>query len=223
VNPGALCWTLYLRELRLASRRRLDLVLPWAFLVAAAVVFPLAVGPEPELLRRIAPGVVWACSLLAALLSVGSLYAGDHADGSLEQMLCSGRGAGVVVVAKVLAHWSLTGVPLALLAPAVGAALGLPASAWPALGASLLLGTPVLSLLGALAAALTLGLRGSLLVVLLVLPLAVPVLVFGTGAVAAVEGGQSPAPYCALLAAVLMLTALVAVPAGAAALRLSME
>ncbi|RDI00569.1 heme exporter protein CcmB [Caldimonas thermodepolymerans] len=223
MNPGALCWTLYLRELRLASRRRLDLVLPWAFLVAAAVVFPLAVGPEPELLRRIAPGVVWACSLLAALLSVGSLYAGDHADGSLEQMLCSGRGAGVVVVAKVLAHWSLTGVPLALLAPAVGAALGLPASAWPALGASLLLGTPVLSLLGALAAALTLGLRGSLLVVLLVLPLAVPVLVFGTGAVAAVEGGQSPAPYCALLAAVLMLTALVAVPAGAAALRLSME
>ncbi|PPE68454.1 heme exporter protein CcmB [Caldimonas thermodepolymerans] len=218
-----MCWTLYLRELRLASRRRLDLVLPWAFLVAAAVVFPLAVGPEPELLRRIAPGVVWACSLLAALLSVGSLYAGDHADGSLEQMLCSGRGAGVVVVAKVLAHWSLTGVPLALLAPAVGAALGLPASAWPALGASLLLGTPVLSLLGALAAALTLGLRGSLLVVLLVLPLAVPVLVFGTGAVAAVEGGQSPAPYCALLAAVLMLTALVAVPAGAAALRLSME
>lgn len=223
MNPGALCWTLYLRELRLASRRRLDLVLPWAFLVAAAVVFPLAVGPEPELLRRIAPGVVWACSLLAALLSVGSLYAGDHADGSLEQMLCSGRGAGVVVVAKVLAHWSLTGVPLALLAPAVGAALGLPASAWPALGASLLLGTPVLSLLGALAAALTLGLRGSLLVVLLVLPLAVPVLVFGTGAVAAVEGGQSPVPYCALLAAVLMLTALVAVPAGAAALRLSME
>ncbi|TCP07152.1 heme exporter protein CcmB [Caldimonas thermodepolymerans] len=223
MNPGALCWTLYLRELRLASRRRLDLVQPWAFLVAAAVVFPLAVGPEPELLRRIAPGVVWACSLLAALLSVGSLYAGDHADGSLEQMLCSGRGAGVVVVAKVLAHWSLTGVPLALLAPAVGAALGLPASAWPALGASLLLGTPVLSLLGALAAALTLGLRGSLLVVLLVLPLAVPVLVFGTGAVAAVEGGQSPAPYCALLAAVLMLTALVAVPAGAAALRLSME
>lgn len=190
MNPGALCWTLYLRELRLASRRRLDLVLPWAFLVAAAVVFPLAVGPEPELLRRIAPGVVWACSLLAALLSVGSLYAGDHADGSLEQMLCSGRGAGVVVVAKVLAHWSLTGVPLALLAPAVGAALGLPASAWPALGASLLLGTPVLSLLGAVGAALTVGLkRGGLLLALLILPLYIPVLILGCGALqAALQG-----------------------------------
>ncbi|MCM5679906.1 heme exporter protein CcmB [Schlegelella sp. S2-27] len=220
----ALFLALYLRDLRLALRRRADLGLPLVFLVAAASLFPLAVGPEPELLRRTAPGVVWACALLASMLSVTQLHAGDHADGSLEQMLLAGQGAAVIAAAKAAAHWSVAGLPLVLLAPLVGGLLGMPAELLPVLALSLLLGTPVLSLLGSLAAALTLGLRGAaLLVVLLVLPLSVPALVFGTGAVAAADGGQSPGAHFSLMGALLIAAVLTTVPATAAALRLSME
>lgn len=216
--------TLYLRDLRLAWRRRVDLMLPPAFLLAVVSLFPLAVGPEPEMLRRIAAGVVWACALLAAMLSVAQLHAGDFADGSLEQLLLAGQGAAVIAAAKAAAHWSVSGLPLAVLAPLAGALLGMPGELLPVLAFSLLLGTPVLSLLGSLAAALTLGLRNAtLLVVLLVLPLAVPVLVFGAGAVAAADGGQTPTGHYSMLGALLIVTVLTAIPATAAALRLSLE
>lgn len=220
----ALFVALYLRDLRLAWRRRVDALLPLVFLAAAASLFPLAVGPEPELLGRIAPGVVWACALLAALLSVTQLHAGDHADGSLEQMLLAGQGAAVIAAAKAAAHWSVTGLPLVLFAPLVSLLLGLTPELMPVLAVSLLLGTPALSLLGSLAAALTLGLRGAtLLVVLLVLPLSIPALVFGTGAVTAAESGQPPGAHFSLLGALLIVTTLTALPATAAALRLSVE
>lgn len=216
--------TLYLRDLRLAWRRRVDLMLPPAFLLAVVSLFPLAVGPEPEMLRRMAAGVVWACALLAAMLSVAQLHAGDFADGSLEQLLLAGQGATVIAAAKAAAHWSVSGLPLAVLAPLAGALLGMPGELLPVLAFSLLLGTPVLSLLGSLAAALTLGLRNAtLLVVLLVLPLAVPVLVFGAGAVAAADGGQAPTGHYSMLGALLIVTVLTAIPATAAALQLSLE
>jgi heme exporter protein B len=213
----------YLRDLRLAARRRIETLLPIAFFVVAVSLFPLGVGPERETLRQIAPGVVWVCALLATLLSVATLYAGDHADGSLEQLLLARQGI-ALAAAKAAAHWTLTGLPLVLVTPLLGLLLDLESASLAMLGFSLLLGTPVLSLLGALGAALTLGLRNAgVLLVLLVLPLAIPALVFGTGAVAAVDGGQSAEGHCSILGALLIFTALVAPPAAAAALRISME
>ena len=214
----------YTRDLRLALRRRIEALLPLGFFVVAASLFPLGVGPEPQTLRDIAPGIVWVCALLAAMLSVTQLYAGDFADGSLEQMLLSGQGAGVVAAAKAAAHWTVTGLPMVVAAPLVGLLFGMGAAALAALTLSLLLGTPVLSLLGALGAALTLGLRSAgVLIVLLVLPLTIPALIFGTGAVSAVESGQSPQGHFSMLGALLILTTLTAVPATAAALRISLE
>jgi heme exporter protein B len=180
------------------------------------------------MLRQIAPGVVWVCALLAAMLSVGALYAGDHADGSLDQMLLAGGSVGssafAVAVAKALAHWLLTGLPLTILAPLLGLLFGVEAKAIAALTASLLLGTPILSLLGGLGAALTLGVRsGSVLLILLVLPLAVPTLIFGSGAVVAIDSGLSARGHFSLLGALLILTLLLAPPATAAALRIATE
>ena len=221
---SALFVTLYLRDLRLAMRRRVEALLPLAFFIVALALFPLGIGPEPQVLRQVAPGLVWVCALLAAMLSLPHLYAGDFADGSLEQMLLARRDGLAVVAAKAAAHWSLTGAPLTLCAALVGPLFDVPPAPAATLALSLLLGTPVLSLLGSIGAALTLGLRSAgLLIVLLVLPLSVPALVFGTGAVAAVEGGQSAAAHCMLLGALLIFSALVAPPATAAALRLAVE
>jgi heme exporter protein B len=212
------------RDLRLALRRRIEALLPLGFFVVAASLFPLGVGPEPQTLREIAPGIVWVCALLAAMLSVTQLYAGDFADGSLDQMLLTGHGATVIAAAKAAAHWVVTGLPVVVAAPLVGLLFGMGPASLAALTFSLLLGTPVLSLLGALGAALTLGLRSAgVLIVLLVLPLSIPALIFGSGAVAAVDGGQSPQAHFSLLGALLILTSLTAVPATAAALRISME
>lgn len=214
----------YARDLRLALRRRIEALLPLAFFAVAATLFPLGVGPEPQMLKAIAPGVVWVCALLAAMLSLTQLHAADHADGSLEQMLLAGPGAHAVAAAKAAAHWTVTGLPVVAAAPLVGAAFGMDGLALLTLTASLLLGTPVLSLLGSLGAALTLGLRSAgVLIVLLVLPLSIPALVFGTGAVAAVDGGQSPQAHFSLMGALLIVTTLTALPAAAAALRLSVE
>ena len=213
-----------MRDLRLAMRRRIEAGLPIVFFVVAASLVPLGVGPEPQTLREIAPGVVWVCALLAAMLSVTNLHAGDFADGSLEQMLLSGQSAVVIAAAKAAAHWLVTGLPLVAAAPVFGLLFGMPAESVGVLAVTLLLGTPVLSLLGSVGAALTLGLRSAgTLIVLLVLPLAVPVLVFGTAAVAAVEGGQRPNAHYSILGALLIFTALTAPPAAAAALRLSVE
>jgi heme exporter protein B len=215
---------LYLRDVRLAMRRRIEALLPIVFFTVAVSLFPLGVGPEAQTLRVIAPGVVWVCALLAAMLSVTGLYAADFADGSLEQMLLSGQSAVVVAAAKSAAHWTLTGLPLVVAAPLFGLLLGMSAASLVVLTFSLLLGTPMLSLLGGMGAALTLGLRSAgMLVILLVLPLSIPALIFGTGAVAAAEGGQSPGGHYSILGALLIFTVLVAPPATAAALRISME
>ena len=220
----ALFLAVLLRDLRLAARRRVDALLPLVFFVVAISLFPLGVGPEPQTLRTIAPGVVWVCALLATMLSVQHLYAGDLADGTLEQMLLAPQPAVAIAAAKALAHWLVGGLPLIAAAPLVGLLFDLSAPALGSLVIGLLLGTPVLSLLGGLGAALTLGLRsGGMLLILIVLPLAMPALIFGAGAVAAVEAGQSPAGHYSLLGALLIATALGAPLATAAALRISTE
>ena len=213
-----------LRDLRLASRRRIDALLPLAFFLVALSLFPLGVGPEPQMLREIAPGIVWVCALLASMLSVGQLFAGDMADGSLEQMLLAPASAVAVATAKCVSHWLLTGLPLILATPLAGLVFNLSTPALLALLASLALGTPILSLLGALGAALTLGLRsGGMLLILVVLPLATPALIFGAGAVGMVEAGLSASGHFSLLGALLVATSVGAPLATAAALRISTE
>jgi len=220
----ALFLAVLLRDLRLAARRRVDALLPLVFFIVAISLFPLGVGPEAQTLRTIAPGVVWVCALLATMLSVQHLYAGDLADGSLEQMLLAPQPAVAVAAAKAVAHWLVGGLPLIAAAPLVGLLFDLSAPALGSLVIGLLLGTPVLSLLGGLGAALTLGLRsGGMLLILIVLPLAMPALIFGAGAVSAVEGGQSAAGHYSLLGALLIATVLGVPLATAAALRISTE
>jgi heme exporter protein B len=212
------------RDLRLAARRRIDAALPLAFFTVAVSLFPLGVGPEPQMLRQIAPGVVWVAALLAAMLSVTQLYATDLSDGSLEQMLLVPGARIAIVAAKAVSHWLLTGLPLALAAPLFGLLFDMSPAAIVALVASLLLGTPVLSLLGNLGAALTLGLRsGAVLLILIIVPLCIPALIFGAGAVAAVDAGLSARGHYSLLGALLIFTALLAPIATAAALRIATE
>ncbi|WP_350082016.1 heme exporter protein CcmB [Aquabacterium humicola] len=212
------------RDLLLASRRRIDIVLPLTFFVIATSLFPLGVGPEAAVLRQMAAGVLWVAALLAAMLSVATLYASDAADGSLEQMLLAPRSGFALAAAKAMAHWCVTGVPLLLAAPVIGLVFGLDAAALGVLVASLALGTPVLSLLGGLGAALTLGLRaGGMLLVLLILPLLTPVLVFGAAAVAAAQDGLSAAAHLSLLGAFALFSAVLAPWATAHALRIAME
>lgn len=213
-----------MRDLRLAMRRRIDTLLPLVFFLVALSLFPLGVGPEAQTLRQIAPGIVWVCALLASMLSVNQLFAGDQADGSLEQMLLAPQSAIALAAAKCTAHWLLTGLPLIVATPLVGILFGLSTPALLALLAGLLLGTPILSLLGALGAALTLGLRsGGMLLILIVLPLTTPALIFGAGAVSQVEAGLSASGHFSLLGALLILTAMGGPPATAAALRISTE
>jgi heme exporter protein B len=212
------------RDLLLARRRRVEALLPLGFFVVAAGLFPFGVGPEPQMLRQIAPGVVWVCALLAAMLSVTQMFASDLHDGSLEQMLLAPQSLVLLVVGKVFAHWLTTGLPLVLAAPVLGLLFDMHAPAIATLTASLLVGTPILSLFGALGAALTLGLRsGGALVFLLVLPLTIPALIFGTGAVGAVDSGMSPKAHFSILGALLIVTALGAPVATAAALRISLD
>jgi heme exporter protein B len=215
---------LYLRDLRLAMRRRTDALLPVGFFVVAVALFPLGIGPEPQTLRQIAPGLIWVCALLATMLSVGSLYVSDYTDGSLEQMLLTGHSVVAMTAARAAAHWTLTGLPLVVMAPLFGLLFDLSTDSLKVLTFTLLLGTPVLSMLGSVGAALTLGLRSAgVLMILIVLPLTIPALIFGTGAVAAVEAGQSPNAHCSLLAALLIVTLVAAPLASAAALRISVE
>jgi heme exporter protein B len=212
------------RDLRLAARRRIDAALPLAFFTVAVSLFPLGVGPEPQMLRQIAPGVVWVAALLAAMLSVTQLYAGDLSDGSLEQMLLVPDARLAIVCAKAVSHWLLTGLPLAIAAPLFGVLFDMSPAAIATLVASLVLGTPVLSLLGNLGAALTLGLRsGAVLLILIIVPLCIPALIFGAGAVAAVDAGLSPRGHYSLLGALLIFTVLLAPIATAAALRIATE
>lgn len=212
------------RDLLLARRRRVEALLPLGFFIIAAGLFPIGVGPEPQTLRVIAPGVVWVCALLAAMLSVTQMFASDHQDGSLEQMLLAPQSLITVVLGKVVAHWLSSGVPLVLMAPVIGVLFDMRAASIGTLVITLLLGTPILSLMGSVGAALTLGLRsGAALVFLLVLPLTIPALIFGTGAVGAVDSGLSAQAHLSLLGALLIATLLGAPLATAAALRISMD
>ena len=220
----SLLLTVARRDLLLAGRRRIEALLPLGFFIVAAGLFPIGVGPEPQTLRQIAPGVVWVCALLAAMLSVTQMFASDHQDGSLEQLLLAPGSLVAIVGGKVLAHWLSAGLPLVLAAPLIGLLFGMQAGAISTLTLTLLLGTPILSLLGAVGAALTLGLRsGAALVFLLVLPLTVPALIFGTGAVVAVDAGLSAQAHLSLLGALLILTLLGAPLATAAALRIALD
>jgi len=212
------------RDLRIALRRKGEALNVLVFFVVVASLFPLGVGPEPEQLRAMAAGVVWIAALLAALLSLPRLFAADLADGTLEQMLASPRPLVLVVLAKIAAHWLTTGLPLALAAPLIGLQYDLPVESLVVMLASLLIGTPALSLLGAAGAALTLGVRGGgALLGLLVLPLFVPVLVFGAGAVSAALTGVNPSAHLSLLGAFLAVSSLLGPWAACAALRVALD
>jgi heme exporter protein B len=212
------------RDLLLAMRRRSDVATALLFFVVVASLFPLGIGAEPELLRAVAPGVIWVAALLSSLLSLGRLFESDHADGTLEQLLLGAAPLGIIAVAKVAAHWLVAGLPLVAIAPLLALQYGLRADLYGVLALSLALGTPVLSLIGGIGAALTLGLRGGgVLIALLVLPLYVPVLILGAGAVEMAAAGLAPGAQLLLLAAALVVAAAFAPWAIAAALRISTE
>jgi len=212
------------REIALALRQKGEVLTPLVFFVVIASLFPLGVGPESALLLRMAPGVLWVSALLAAMLSLQRMFAMDYADGSLEQMALSTTPLGLLVVAKALAHFLLSGLPLVLMAPVLGLQFGLDGRALGILMLSLLLGTPTLSLIGGIGAALTLGVRGAgVLLSLLILPLYIPVLIFGAGAVEADAAGLGAGGHLFLLAALLVLSAFFAPLATTTALRISLE
>jgi len=216
--------TVVRRDLLLAMRRRGDVAVALLFFVIVASLFPLGVGAEPNLLRAVAPGVIWVAALLSSMLSLARLFAADHADGTLEQMLLGAAPLGVIVAAKVLAHWLVAGLPLVAIAPVIALQYDLDPALYGTLALSLLLGTPVLSFIGAIGAALTLGLRGGgVLLALLVLPLYVPVLIMGAGSVEMASAGLAPGGQLLLLAAMLVVSAAFAPWAIAAALRISTE
>lgn len=212
------------RELALALRQKGEVLTPLVFFAVVASLFPLGVGAESALLLRMAPGVLWVSALLAAMLSLQRLFATDYADGSLEQMAISSTPLGLLVGAKALSHFLLSGLPLVLVAPVLGVQFGLDGRALGILTLSLLLGTPTLSLIGSIGAALTLGVRGAgVLLSLLILPLYIPVLIFGAGAVEADAAGLGAGGHLSLLAALLVLSAFFAPLATTAALRISLE
>lgn len=212
------------RDLTLAVRRPNQWAQPLAFFAVVTLLFPLGYTPELAKLRGIAPGVLWVSALLAAMLALESLFRDDAEDGTLEQLVLSGQPLAWLVLAKTLAHWLLTGLPLTLMAPWLGVALGVPLAAMPGILSSLALGTACLSLLGAMGAGLTLGLRrGGALLSLLVLPLAVPVLVFGARATELAIRGESLTGALSLLGALAVLGVTLAPLAAAAAVRIGVE
>jgi heme exporter protein B len=212
------------RDLTLAWRRWDEVAQPLIFYVVVTTLFPLATTPDLSQLRVISGGVVWVAALLASLLALESLFRSDVEDGTMEQWVLSGQPLGWLLLAKVASHWVLTGLPLVIMSPVVGTALGLPFDAWGALVASLLLGTATLSVLGGIGAALTVGVRrGSVLLSLLVLPLAMPLLIFGSRAVGMAMDGESPAGPLQLLAAIFFLTLSLGPLAMSAAIRISVE
>jgi heme exporter protein B len=212
------------RDLILAMRRRADVLTTLVFFVMVVSLFPLGVGPELSMLRKMAPGVLWVAALLASMLSLGRLFLADYLDGTLEQMMMAPQSLSMLVLGKMTAHWMVSGLPLVLMAPVLGLQFDMSGQTLGVLIVGLLLGTPILSMIGAIGAALTLGLRGGgVLLSLLVLPLCIPVLIFGAGAVEAISSGLSIVSHLSLLGAMLVL-ALVFTPwVTAHALRISME
>ncbi|ABI70041.1 MULTISPECIES: heme exporter protein CcmB [Shewanella] len=214
--------TLLQRDLRIAIRHRGDIFNPLLFFILVVTLFPLGIGPEPQVLTRVAPGIIWVAALLASMLSLERLFKADYNDGSLEQMLLSPQPLALMVLAKVLAHWILTGVPLILVAPLLAVLLHLEDNSYGALMSTLALGTPILSLLGAIGVALTVGLRkGGVLLSLLILPLYIPVLIFATSAIDAAGLNMAYDGQLAILAAMLVGSLILAPFAIGASLRVS--
>ena len=219
---GARC--VVMRDLRLALRRRADTLAALVFFVMVVSLFPLGVGPDAQLLRSMGPGVVWVAALLASMLSLARLFSDDHLDGTLEQLLLSAHPLPVLVAGKILSHWLSSGLMLALVSPVLALQFDLSVEASAVLLLSLLMGTPILSLIGAIGAALTVGLRGAgVLLSLLVLPLCIPVLIFGAGAVEAHIAGLGIAGHFSLLGALLVVSVALAPLVAAAALRIALE
>jgi heme exporter protein B len=224
VGTGAALKLLLRRELSLSFRRPDQLLQPLVFFLIVTTLFPLGLSPELGLLRAMSPGVLWVAALLASLLSMDGLFKSDAEDGTLEQLALSGQPLGIVVIAKTFAHWLVSGAALVLMSPLVATALAVPVEAFPIMMLSLALGTLTLSWLGAIGAGLTVGLRrGSVLLSLIVLPLAMPLLIFGANATDRAIGGESAAGALYLLAALCVLTCSLAPLAATAALRITLE
>jgi len=212
------------RELSLSFRRPDQLLQPLVFFLIVTTLFPLALSPEMSLLRDMAPGVLWVAALLSSLLSIDALFKGDADDGTLEQLALSGQSLSVIVIAKTIAHWLVSGAALVVMSPLVATALGIPVDAFATMMFSLALGTLTLSWLGAIGAGLTVGLRrGSVLLSLIVLPLAMPLLIFGASATDRAIGGESPAGALYFLASLCVFTSSLAPLAASAALRITLE
>ena len=212
------------RDLLLAYRRRTEMINPLLFFVLVTALFPLGIGADPALLRKVAPGIIWVAALLAAMLSLDSVFRSDFEDGSLEQFLISAQPLSVLVLAKVVAHWLITGLPLLIVAPLLGLLLDLPASGTATLMLTLALGTPVLSMIGAIGVALTVGLRrGGVILSLLVLPLYIPVLIFAANAVESAGAGLPIVAHLSLLSALLVLSTSLSPLATAAAPKISLS
>jgi heme exporter protein B len=212
------------RDLLVALRNKTEVMTVLFFFVIVTSLFPLGIGPEPAQLRKIAPGVLWVAALLATMLGLQRMFAADHLDGTLEQMVLSPTPLVLLVGGKIVSHWLVSGLPLVLMAPVLGIQFDLDAGALGVLMLALLLGTPLLSLIGSIGAALTLGVRGGgVLLSLLVLPLFIPALIFGAGAVQAHMSGLDTSGHLSLLAAMLVLAAFFAPWATTAALRIALE
>ena len=217
-------FSLLKRDLILAYRKRSELANPVIFFVIITALFPLATGTDKEMLRTLAPGIVWVSALLATLLSLESIFRSDFDDGALEQLILSPWPVSILIIAKITAHWLVTGLPLIIISPFMALSLGLPESAISALIITLLLGTPVLSLIGSIGVALTVGLRrGGLLMSLLLLPLYIPVLIFGTSAVGDVANGMNITGQLYIMGALLVLALTLSPIASVAALRISLN
>jgi heme exporter protein B len=223
-STAQFCFRLLRRQLVLAVRRPVEIANPLLFFVMVVALFPLGLGPAPDRLTEFAPGILWIIALLSNLLTSDTVFRGDYEDGSLEQLLLSPQPLYLSVLAYVTAHWLVTGLLLALVSPIFALMLNLPAEAIVALMFSLLLGTAILSLVGGIGAALTVGLkRGGMLISLLILPLYMPVLIFGSAAVQAAVSGAAVGPYLAILGAMLSLSVALAPLAIAAGLRISVD
>ncbi|CAH0534081.1 Heme exporter protein B [Vibrio stylophorae] len=217
-------WQVLRREMLIAFRQRADIVNPLWFFVMVVTLFPLSIGPALENLQIFAPGIIWVAALLAAMLSLERLFRDDYLDGSLEQQMLMPSSLSLVVLAKVFAHWLLTGVPLILFSPILALLLGLDMQVWQATALSLLVGTPILSLIGAIGVGLTVALRrGGVLLTLLVMPLYIPVLIFSTGIIQAAQLGMPYSGQLAMLAAMMLVAVGLAPFATAAALRVSVQ
>lgn len=224
--PGsaAFCLRLLRRQLVLAMRRPIDILNPLLFFAMVVALFPLGLGPAPDRLAEFAPGILWIIALLSNLLTSDSVFRSDYDDGSLEQLLLSSQPLYLSVLSYIAAHWIVTGLLLSLVSPLFAVMLNLPAAAIPALMASLLIGSAVLSLVGAIGAALTVGLkRGGMLISLLILPLYMPVLIFGSAAVQGAVSGAPVLPYLAILGAMLSLAIALAPLAVSAGLRITID